>query len=168
MEIDQETREPSPMHSKPQHEHRWLRQLVGDWKFEGGSSSSDDRTEGTETVRPIGDLWVAGEARGSMPGGGDAEMIITLGFDPQKNRFVGTWIGSMMTHLWIYDGTLDAAGKVLTLDTEGPDFSGGTKMVKYQDMIEFISDDHRTLSSRLRGEDGNWHQFMTAHYHRKK
>lgn len=26
----------------------------------------------------------------------------------------------MMTHLWIYEGSLDQAGRVLTLDTEGP------------------------------------------------
>ena len=35
-------------------------------------------------------------------------MIMTLGYDPQKKRFVGTLIGSMMTHLWVYDGALDA------------------------------------------------------------
>ena len=59
-----------------------------------------------------------------MPGGGPATTLMTLGYDPEKKRFVGTWIGSMMTHLWIYDGALDAAGKVLTLDAEGPSFAG--------------------------------------------
>ena len=64
-------------------------------------------------------------------------------------------------------GSLDASGKILTLDTEGPDFSGGTGMVAYQDIIEFVSPDHRTLTSRFRGDDGRWHQFMVAHYRRK-
>jgi hypothetical protein len=73
-----------------------------------------------------------------------------------------------MTYLWIYSGSLDAAGKVLTLDAEGPDFSGGPNMVKYQDIIEFVSDDHRTLKSQLLGPDGKWNHFMTAHYRRKK
>jgi hypothetical protein len=54
-----------------------------------------------------------------------------------------------MTHLWPYNGTLDAAGKVLTLDSEGPSFSGDGTMAKYQDIIEFIGDDHRTLSSQI-------------------
>ena len=92
---------------------------------------------------------------------------MTLGYDPQSKRFVGTFIGSMMTHMWIYNGTLDASGKVLTLDTEGPDFSGAPGLVPYQDIIEFVSDDHRTLKSRLRDKDGNWNHFMEAHYRRK-
>jgi hypothetical protein len=57
---------------------------------------------------------------------------------------------------------------VLTLDTEGPDFSGGPDLVPYQDIIEFVDDNHRKLSSQLRGPDGKWTTFMTAHYHRKK
>ena len=48
----------------------------------------------------------------------------------------------MMTHLWPYNGSLDEAGKVLTLDSEGPDFTG-QKTAKYRDSIEFIDDDHR-------------------------
>ena len=49
---------------------------------------------------------------------------MTLGFDPQKGGYVGTWIGSMTSFLWIYRGTLDRAEKILTLDTEGPNFDG--------------------------------------------
>jgi hypothetical protein len=95
---------------------------------------------------------------------------MTLGYDPQKGHFVGSFVASMMTHLWIYErGTLDAAGKVLTLDARGPTFSGDGAMVDYQDIIEWKSDDHRILSSRMRGEDGSWSPvFMTAHYRRKR
>ena len=93
---------------------------------------------------------------------------MTLGYDPVLKHFVGTFVASVMTHLWVYHGSLDAAGKVLTLDTEGPSFSGDGKMVKYQDIIDFVSDDHRTLSSQGLGADGKWSQFMKAHYRRKK
>ena len=41
-------------------------------------------------------------------------------------------------------------------------------MAKYQDVIEFKSDDHRVLTSRTLGDDGQWREFMTAHYRRKK
>jgi hypothetical protein len=104
-----------------------------------------------------------------MPGGGTAKTIMTLGYDPQKQRFVGTFIGSMMTYLWVYEGSLDAAGKVLTLDAEGPSFAPGAQgMAKYKDAIEFLTDDHRTLTSRMLGPDGQWQEFMTAHYRRRK
>lgn len=92
---------------------------------------------------------------------------MTLGFDPATKRFVGTFIATMMTHLWTYNGSLDESGRVLTLDTVGPNFTDGA-MVKYQDLIEFLSDDHRTLSSQTPGDDGKWHPFMKAHYRRTK
>jgi hypothetical protein len=160
------------MHTpEPQPEHTWLQRLVGDWVFEGEASMGPDapptKMQGTESVRSIGGLWTMGEGHGEMPDGAPALTMMTLGYDPQSKRFLGTFIGSMMTHMWIYNGTLDAAGKVLTLDTEGPDFSGGPAMANYQDLIEYISDDHRTLKSRVQDKDGNWRHFMTAHYRKK-
>jgi hypothetical protein len=109
-----------------------------------------------------------GEWTGEMPGGGPATTLMTLGYDPQKKRFVGTWIGSMMTHLWIYDGELDIARRVLTLNAEGPSITGDGKLAQYQDVIEFRSDDHRVLTARMRGDDGRWQQFMSVEYRRTK
>ena len=122
---------------------------------------------GTDSVRSLGGVWVVCEGRSQMPDGSPALTIMTLGFDPDKKRFVGTFIGSMMTYLWNYDGQLDASGKVLILDAEGPNFAEPGKMAN-QDIIEFVSDDHRTLSSQTLGEDGKWVKFMTAHYRRTK
>jgi hypothetical protein len=68
----------------------------------------------------------------------------------------------------VYDGALDAAERVLTLDTEGPDFSAEGKTAKYKDVIEFKSDDHRVLTSHMLGDGGVWHVIMTAHYRRRK
>jgi hypothetical protein len=94
--------------------------------------------------------------------------MMTLGYDPQRKRYVGTWIGSMMTPLWVYDGALDAAERVLALQTEGPSMAAEGRMAKYKDVIEFKSDDERVLTSHIQGDDGQWHGFMTANYRRKK
>jgi hypothetical protein len=157
---------------EPQTEHRWLQKLVGDWTFENecvmGPDQPPMKSSGTESVRSLGGLWTLGEGGCEMPGGGIGTTLMTLGYDPARKRFVGTFVGSMMTHLWIYDGALDPDGKVLTLDAEGPSFAGEGKMAKYQDIIEFKSDDHRVLSSQALGDDGKWHRFMTAHYRRAK
>ena len=160
------------MHTEPQKEHQWLQQLVGDWTYESEAIMCPDqppmKSSGTESVRSIGGLWVLSEGQCEMPDGAPGTMIITLGYDPAKERFVGTFIGSMMANLWIYDGALDAAGKVLTLDAEGPSCSGDGTMAKYQDIIEIKTKDHRVLSSQVLGADGKWTRFMTANYRRTK
>ena len=147
---------------EPSQEHRWLQRLVGEWTFDSECQMGPDqppmKTSGKETVRSLGGLWTIGE------GSGTCRSIMTLGFDPRTKKFVGTFIADVMTHLWPYNGTLDAAGKVLTLDSEGPGMTGEDSYVKYQDIIEFISDDHRTLASRYLGSDGKWVPFMKAHY----
>jgi Protein of unknown function (DUF1579) len=159
------------MHTEPQTEHQWLNQFIGEWTSECECSMGPDqppsKTKGIEMVRSLGGLWIVAEGEGEMPDGDTGKTIITLGYDPQTSHYVGTFIGSMMTHLWIYNGSLDATGKVLTLDTEGPNFNQ-TAMAKYQDIIEFVSADHRVMTSQILGDDGNWHQFMTAHYWRKQ
>jgi hypothetical protein len=157
------------MQAEPQAEHKWLEQLVGEWTSEMEASMGPDQPPmkhtGTETVRSL-TLWVQCEGHSSMPDGSPARTVMTLGYDPARKKFVGSFIGSMMAGQWVYEGTLDPAGKVLTLDTEGPSFADPTKTAKYQDVIEIVSPDHRTLSSRFRAEDGTWHHFMTAHYRR--
>ena len=158
------------MHAKPQPEHLWLQKFVGEWTYESEGLMAPGqppwKSGGTDSVRALGELWVLCSGRGEMPGGGIADSVMTLGFDPKRKRFVGTWVGSMMTHLWVYDGSLDAAGNVLTLSADGPDFVKEGATARYQDIIEFKGNDHRVLSSRVQGEDGSWTQFMTAHYRR--
>ena len=160
------------MMAQPQKEHEWLRQLVGEWTMEGDADMGPDKprakSTGTESVRSLGGLWVLCEGQGEMPDGAPAKMLMTLGYDPQRQRYVGTWVGSMMTHLWIYDGQMDADHRVLTLSSEGPSFAGDGKMTQYQDIIEIVSRDHRVLRSRTIGPDGQWHEFMRADYRRAK
>ena len=160
------------MKAEPQKEHDWLQKLVGEWTYEGeammGPGKPPEKFKGSESVRSLGGVWVVCEGRGEMPGGEMATTLMTLGYDPQKKRYVGTWIGSMMTYLWSYDGSLDAAEKTLTLNADGPSMAGDGKLAKYKDAIEIKSDDHRVLTSHLLGDDGEWRGFMTAHYRRKK
>ena len=122
---------------------------------------------GTEAVRALGEAWIIAEGTGEAPGGGIGQTIMSLGRDAATGRFVGTFISSMMAYLWVYNGSLDAAEKKLTLDAEGPNFDQ-TGLAKYQDIIEFVSDDHRTMTSQIQTADGGWMQFMSGHYRRKR
>lgn len=151
-------------------QHRWLARLVGDWTFEVESLAAPGedavRHTGTERARPLGDLWVVSEGAGRSPEGDENASIMTLGYDAARGRVVGSFVASMMSHLWLYDGTFDDAGRVLTLDTEGPSFTTEGAMGRYQDTITFDGDDERVMTSAYRGDDGAWHRFMTARYRR--
>lgn len=157
------------MPSKPEKEHAWLQQLVGDWSFSvefpPGKEGEPEKLEGTEKVRAIGDLWVVCESQGQMPDRNPVTMMMTLGYDSKKKRFVGTWLGSMMDYLWVYDGALDESGKALVLETEGPGPDGKNMIAK--EVIEIKSENERVFTSHMRGEDGEWKLLMTTTYKRK-
>jgi hypothetical protein len=154
----------------PRPEHLWLQRLVGEWTYTTEMTPGPDQpphtSTGRETVRSLGQLWTLGEWTNDAADDCVSQSVMTLGYDPAKKCFVGTFISSMMSHLWPYTGSLDAAGRVLTLDSEGPSFAGDGTLAHYQDVIEFLSDDHRTLTARVQGPDGQWTPFMTSHYRR--
>jgi hypothetical protein len=162
------------MHAQPQQEHQWLQKLVGEWRFDGEApcapGEAPQKFGGRESVKSLGGLWTVGEGFGDPEKDQPSMMsIMSLGYDPVRKTFVGSFIASVMTHLWIYErGELNAEKTTLTLEAEGPNFSGDGTMTKYQDIIEFVSDDHRILRSQFRKPDGSWQHFMTAHYHRTR
>lgn len=160
------------MNTEPQKEHNWLDKFVGEWTYETEAASEpgkpSEKYTGTESVRSLNGIWILCEGKGEVPGGGTSTTMMTLGYDPLKKRYVGTFIGSMMTYLWLYEGDLDPTENALTLEAEGPSFTAEGQMGKYKDVIEFKSDDHRVMTSNFLGDDGNWHEFMRADYRRTK
>lgn len=160
--------EASPMSPPPAPEHGWLHRLVGTWSYEMEGAGPDGvmlRGEGREVVRPLGGFWVIGEAEGSMPGCGLGRWVVTLGWDAQAARFRGSWVGSMMGHMFVYDGALSDDRRVLTLQNEGPSFTGqGT--ARYRDIVMLESDDLRLLHSEVEGEDGRWTRFVSSRFRR--
>jgi len=157
------------MKAETHKEREWLQRLLGEWTFEsevsGGPGQPPEKYSGTESVRSLGGIWTVCEGRGDVPGGGtSSSMMMTLGYDTTRKRFVGSFVAAMMTNLWIYEGDLD--GDRLTLDTEGPSLTTEGQMGKYRDTIEFLSDDHRVMTSRFLGDDGQYFEFMRSDYHR--
>lgn len=155
------------MFAKPQQQHQWLNQLVGQWKFEHDCSMPDgskSTAEGQMTCRSLGGMWLICESSGDSPDGAWSS-IMTLGFDFAQDQYVGTFVGSMMANIWSYHGILDASGKRLPLNTEGPKFDGsGT--CRYRDSIEIVDAETWLLISEQESDDGQWIQFMTAKHTR--
>ena len=148
-----------PPKVEPTKQHEWLRQLVGEWDGDVG--------DGVANARMLGGLWLVSDVKVMI---GDTTMtaVWTVGYDPQKKKYVGTWVDSVTPYLWTYEGSLDASGRILTLETEGPNPTAGGKMTKMRDAIEITDKEHFALSSSMRDDAGKWNTFMTVNYRRKK
>jgi hypothetical protein len=158
----------APKMPAPQKEHVWLKQLEGEWQTESEMvvepGKPSVKCKGTETVRSLGGFWSIAETKADFMGI-PVTGVMTIGYDAQKKKYVGTWVCSMADLLFNYEGSVD--GQVLTLETEGPHPVTG-KLVKMKDVIEVKDKDHKVLTSSLQGEDGKWVQFMTMTSRRKK
>lgn len=160
------------MGTQPVKEHEWLQQLVGEWTYECeccmGPDQPWEKFTGTESVRSLGGLWVVLEGRSKMPDGSEGTTIMSLGYDLTPMKYVGTWIGSMMSRVWVYNITMAPSGDELWLDGEGPDMADQEKLASYRDIITIKGPDYRTLTGNIKGADGEWTNFMITHYHRVK
>ncbi len=161
------------MHESPSPRHAWLEHLIGEWSFQGaatideqGQPGEGSSCEGIERVRAFSDLWIIAEGEMPVPEGEPMRYTMTLGYDPRTDRFRGTWFCTMMTHMFLYEGTLDDTERLLPLDTRGPAFHAPTQMADYRDIIELTGEGTRTLSSECPGPDGAWVRFMRAEYRR--
>ena len=152
----------------PQKEHEWLKQFVGEWDTEAEvlmePGKPPVKMKGTESARLVGGFWLISELKGECFGV-PMTGIMTVGYDVQKKKYVGTFICSASDWLCKYEGTVK--GQVLTLDTEGPSFAGDGTTVRYQDVITLVDANTRTLHSQTLGQDGQWKRFMTATYKRQ-
>jgi hypothetical protein len=88
--------------------------------------------------------------------------VLTLGYDSTRDKYVGTWVDSCTGYLWTYEGTLDDAGRSLTLETEGPCPIQNGKIVRVRETLQLVDDDHKLFTSSVQDEAGNWQTIVTA------
>ena len=155
----------------PVKEHAWLARLAGEWEstMKCQPVPGQPPVEGklTEKARMLGGFWIVSEGQGEMMGS-PFSSILTLGYDPEKKKFTGTWVDSMTSTLWHYTGTLDEATQTLTLESEGPCPMQGGKICKFKEVLVLKDKDHKTFTSHIQGEDGKWTEMMSSTAKRKK
>jgi hypothetical protein len=159
------------MFAKPTAEHTFFAPMIGQWTMEHrcdmGNGEPQVTATGRVAIRSLCGMWYLIECSGDGTGENPEpwSSLFTLGYDPAKKAFVGTFVGSMMAQLWVYEGQLDAAGKCVSLGCEGPRFDGNGRAL-YRDSFEIVSPDHWILRSEIQEVDGTWRQFMEGHHHR--
>jgi hypothetical protein len=152
-----------PAMPAPEKEHEWLAQLAGEWAAEGEMFMEPGKppikNKGVETARAIGGFWIVAEHKMDFMGQ-PMTGILTLGYDAEQKKYLATWIDSMTGHLWKYDGTVDAAGKALTLTARGPCPDRPGKLSTFKEVIEVKDKDNKTFTSSIQNEDGTWTVMM--------
>lgn len=151
-ELDQETKA----------KLEWLEKFVGNWEVEHEGVAS-----GTMKCVMVGDHWLMNDFR-MKSDLFDVRGIQTIGYDPEKKKYVGTWIDSMTGYMWHYAGEVDESGKKLTLEAVGPGMTDPEKTMRYRDAYEFSSADHIIATSSVENEDGTWTVFMKGTADRAK
>ncbi len=160
-----------PKMPAPQEQHAWLKQLAGEWESQSEiymePGKPPIKAKGTETARMIGGFWLQGENKGTIM---DQPMtgILTVGFDPETKQYVGTWVDSMTSYLWKYEGKVDETGNILTLATKGPCPKKPGTLSNFKEVIELKDKDHKVFTSSMQEDDGTWTKMVTIDYRRKK
>jgi hypothetical protein len=160
-----------PQFPQPTKEHQLLQKFVGEWETTAEGKMGPDQPvmtcKGTATSRMLGGFWLVTENENEMMGM-KINAMQTIGYDTTKKKYVGTWVDSMLNHMWEYEGSADADGKKLILEAEGPNMLSPGKTAKFRDAYEFKSPDHIEATSSMQGEDGKWVEFMVGQIRRKK
>lgn len=148
---------PPSLEGDAERAQQWLRQLVGEWDSEAEvwhePGSAPQHHSSRDSVRVLGS-WIVWEGK-TIVDDTPYQVLMTLGYDQGKGGIVGTWIDTFQNHLWIYEGTLDESGKVLTLETEGPSPEDPLKTSRYREMLEFKNADLREHQAYVL-RDGEW------------
>jgi hypothetical protein len=160
-----------PQMPPPVKEHEWLNQFVGNWDYETeifmDPTKPPMKVKGTEVVRSLGGFWIVADGKSEMMGK-PFTSVLTLGFDPQSKKYVGTWVDSMGSTLWKYEGNVDSSGKILTLETEGPCPMKPGQLSKFREVTEWKSKDERVFTSNMLGDDGKWTMIVRVTSRRTK
>jgi hypothetical protein len=161
-----------PLLMAPQKEHELLERFVGDWHTESEMTMGPDqpsmKCKGQIHAATLGKMWLVANVENNVMGT-KMNAVLTLGYDPDKKKYVGTWIDSMVNHLWHYNGWLEDDGKTLILEAEGPNMMqpGTGKTAKFRDVYIFKSPDQMETKALMQQEDGKWITMATGTSQRK-
>ena len=156
---------------KPGKEHDFLKRFEGTWnlvaKFQPAPGAAVCEGRGEErNVLGCGGLWLIIDSKSEMMGApfhGHALM----GYDTDKKKYVGVFVDNTSSSLFLFEGTLDASGKVCTTSGEGKDPMTG-KMVRYTLVYETKDADTNQLTFKIPGPDGKEFSMGVITYTRKK
>src|SRR5262245_34529610 len=153
----------------PSKEHGMLKEMEGNWDVEMKFQmpGADEQTaKGTETVVLVGELWAVFDVKFDDMMGGKWQGHGTLGFDPVKKKYVGSFVHSASPFLSIGEGTPNEGGKSVTMNWDGVGPTGERE--KMREVFEKKDKDNAVMTMYGTGSDGKEEKHFTMTYKRKK
>jgi hypothetical protein len=152
---------------KPGPEHEMLKKDVGTWDATVElmmPNAPPTKSKGVETNKMVGDLWLVTDFKSQMMGR-PFQGHGTTGYDPNKKKYVGTWVDTMSSGLNLGESTYDPATRTVTGWMDGPDETG--KPTRSKMVTEYKDDNTRVFSMYMTGPDGKEFQSMKITYKRR-
>jgi hypothetical protein len=154
---------------KPTKYHDLLKQFVGTWDIqaklwtEPGKQPIVSSAIETASLKCQG-LWLVYNDKGELAGRA-FEGYGMLGYDAEKEKFVGSWVDQTSTSMDIAVGSCDEKGKVFTLISEAVDATG--KTIRTKRVIEIKSKDAQSQIT-YQGPEGKEVTIAKFEYTRRK
>lgn len=114
--------------------HKHLVAMAGEWEGTITMFMPDAEpmvSPARETVRPVGELWTVSDFSSDMMG-----MAFhghgTNGYDPERKKYVGTWIDSTSTYLTVMEGEYDSSRHVMVWRWKAPNYMGQGELIDFR------------------------------------
>lgn len=108
---------------QPSDAHRFVQEAVGTWKvactYYMDPTQPPMECEATDTIEAVGPFWTVSRFVCPLPDNNELVGKATLGYDPNKGKYVGFWIDSCTTTPFYYEGDYDADSKTLAMSGSG-------------------------------------------------
>jgi len=130
------------------------------------SRPPDDSTGTSVNSWVLGDRFVQTRYEGVFLGEAFSGMGYT-GYDNVTKKYEGTWMDTGSTAIMTSTGTIDAAGKVLSMKATTSDPATGKVTIADQ-KITIVDNDHHTIEMWGKAPDGKTFKMMEIQYTRKK
>jgi len=156
---------------RPGKQHDALKQMEGTWdavaRFAAGPGKPMAESKGVETATlSLGGFWLIYDYKGERNGQPFTGRG-SLGYDQQRQKYVGTWIDSSKSGLLLSEGTADEQGKVFTMIVQGYGDAEG-RAIAIKQVMEIKDRDSRKLTLVSPSPDGKDVPVGTIEYTRRK
>jgi hypothetical protein len=150
--------------------HKLLERIAGSWITRSKTCMESGKTpvESTgacEQKMVLGGRFLMAEYTGEMIGSPFKGIGIT-GYDNHTRKYVSTWMDSMSTGIYFFEGTASADGKTITQESHYDDPVKGP--MKWRSVTRIVDDNTHLFEMYGIDEGGNEEKMMEITYTRKQ